>query len=679
VRASTIEEVRLAIPEQRRRRAFFGKSALFARDLGQLLDEAVRLVAEGLQADVTRVLEPVEGSDLLRVVAGQGGSREALQTLEYTPQQVPLVALAMRSERPVRSRDMRRDSRFNNTVMLLDGMSCGLATVIRDGQTRFGVLAAYRRTSRKFDKRAIEFIQQVANLLAFAIGRSIAEAKLAESEQRYRRIADNAPDIIYRMRLQPDRAYEYVSPATLTLTGYKPEELYADPTIGMTHIPPEDRETLAALTKNQQRWPNPTTVAFRRKDGRNIWLELRNNYFRNSEGGLVAVEGIARDITARVQEERLNQIELAVDEAILAGTSATQVLRRLVQDVRLMTEADHASYLVPADGPDSIRVEVADGLYADQEGRLVSVAGLALERALRDGEPVVTGSLRDGEAVQLLPDASVGSAIMMPVRTTAGGGGVLVVASQPGQPVLGDTDLEVLGRIGRRAAVAIEYRRAHDELQRVAVLDDRARIARDLHDGIIQSLFAASMVLNQVREELQHPPNITRAQLVRLERLIGSSIEDLRRYVRDLTPPALLNSDLGSVVRQLVRDFQERTGIRCRVSLDPRALATVQGGAVDIVQIIRESLSNVARHAAASDCAIKLRRDGERTTLEIRDDGRGLQRGLRRGFGLKNIVSRARFLGGEAAVTGEPGAGTVVRVILPRLDKVSLPDTKIVS
>jgi signal transduction histidine kinase len=264
---------------------------------------------------------------------------------------------------------------------------------------------------------------------------------------------------------------------------------------------------------------------------------------------------------------------------------------------------------------------------------------------------------------------------MMPVRTAAGSGGVLVLANRPGQAILGDTELDVLGRLSRRAAVAIEYRRAHDELQRVAVLDDRARIARDLHDGIIQSLFAASMVLNQVRE-LEQPP--TRAQLVRLERLIGSSIEDLRRYVRDLTPPALSSSDLGTVVRQLVRDFQERTGIRCRVSLEPRALATVQRGAVDIVQIIRESLSNIARHASASDCTIRLRRDGEQTTLEIRDDGRGLHRGQRRGFGLKNIVSRARFLGGEAAVTGEPGAGTLVRVILPRLDTVALPDTEIV-
>jgi PAS domain S-box-containing protein len=562
--------------------------------------------------------------------------------------------------------------------MLRDGMSCGLATVIRDGQSRFGVLAAYRRTSREFDKRAIDFIQQVANLLAFAIGRSIAEARLAESEQRYRRIADNAPDVIYRMRLRPDHVYEYVSPATLTLTGYTPEELYADPNIAMTDVRHEDREKLASLHKNPEGLPNPTTIAFRRKDGRNIWLELRNNYFRNSEGEMVAVEGIARDITVRVREERLNQIELAVDEAILAGTSATQVLRRLVQDVRRLTDADHASYLVRADGPGSMRVEVADGLYADQEGRSVSVAGLEVERALSAGKPIVTGSAGDGEAVQLLPGVSVGSAIMTPVRTAAGGGGVLVLANQPGLPILGDTDLEVLGRLGRRAAVAIEYRRAHDELQRVAVLDDRARIGRDLHDGIIQSLFAASMVLNQLRE-LEQPPNATRAQLVRLERLIGSSIEDLRLYVRDLTPPALSSSDLGIVVRQLVRDFQERTGIRSRVSLEPRALATIQRGAVDIVQIIRESLSNIARHASASDCTIRLRRDGEHTTLEIRDDGRGLRSGQRRGFGLKNIVSRARFLGGEAAVTGEPGAGTVVRVILPRLDKVSLPDTRIVS
>ena len=675
--ASTIEEVRLAIPEQRPRRAFFGKSALFARDLGQLLDEAVRLVAEGLQADVTRVLEPVEARNILRVVAGQGGPREALHSLEYTPEQVPLVALAMRSDRPVGSRDLRQDSRFKDSVMLRDGMACGLATVIRDGHSRFGVLAAYWRTSRTINRRATDFIQQVGNLLAFAIGRSIAEAKLAESEQRYRRIADNAPDFIYRLRLRPDRAFEYVSPAALAVSGYTPEEYYADPDIGMKQVMPEDREKAESLAKNPEGLVNPTTMAFRRKDGRFIWVELRNTFFRNSEGELVAVEGIARDVTDRLREERLNRIELAVDEAVLAGNSATQVLRRLVHDVRRLTDADHASYLVPGDGPSAMRVEVADGLYAEPEGRSVSVAGLAGEVALSTGEPIVTGSLADGEAIELLPGAKVGSAIMMPVPTAGGDGGLLVLANQPGEADLGDADLEVLARLSRRAAVAIEYRRAHDELQRVAVLDDRARIARDLHDGIIQSLFAASMVLNQVRE-LEQPANITRAQLVRLERLIGSSIEDLRRYVQDLSPPSLSSSGLGTVVRQLVRDFQERTGIRCRVSLEPRALASVQRGAVDIVQIIRESLSNIARHASASGCAIRLRREGERTTLEIRDDGRGLEWGQRRGFGLKNIVSRARFLGGEAAVTGAPGAGTVVRVVLPRLDAVALSDPKTV-
>ena len=534
--------------------------------------------------------------------------------------------------------------------------------MISDGHRHFGVLSAYRRTSGKFNQRARDLIQQVANLLAFAIGRSIAEARLAESEERYRRIADNAPDVIYRMRLQPSRAYEYVSPAAVTISGYTPEELYRDPNVAMMDVRREDREKFAAVTKTEG-LANPTTIGFRRKDGRKIWLELRNNYFRNNEGELVAVEGIARDVTVRVREERLNQIELAVDEAMLAGTSATQVLRGLVHDVRLLTEADHASYLVAADGTGLIRVEVADGLYADLEGHSVPLAGLAVERALSLGEPIVTRSV-DGRAVQLLPDASMGSVIMMPVRTSAGSSGVLVLANRPGQAMLGDTDVEVLGRLGRRAAVAIEYRRAHDELQRVALLDDRARIGRDLHDGIIQSLFAASMVLNQVRQ-MEQLPNTTDAQLVRLERLIGSSIDDLRRYVRDLMPPAVSNSDLGTLVRQLAREFQERTGIRCRVSLDPRALATVQSGAVDIVHITRESLSNIARHASASSCAIKLRREGERTTLEIRDDGRGLHPGRRRGFGLKNIISRARFLGGEAAVTGEPGAGTVVRVILP--------------
>ena len=111
---STIEEVRLAIREQRRRRAFLGKSALLASDIEQLLDQAVRLVAEGLQADIVRVMEPVEGTSCLRVIAGQGGPPEALQTLEYVPEDVPLIALAMRSGRPVSSRNLRLNSRFKD-------------------------------------------------------------------------------------------------------------------------------------------------------------------------------------------------------------------------------------------------------------------------------------------------------------------------------------------------------------------------------------------------------------------------------------------------------------------------------------------------------------------------------------------------------------------------------------
>lgn len=157
-----------------------------------------------------------------------------------------------------------------------------------------------------------------------------AQKALAESEARFRRLAENAPDIIYRYRLLPEPGFEYVNPAATTITGYTPEEHYADPDLGLKIVHPEDRPLLQALREGRDFFQRPIQLRWRRKDGQVIWTEQINIPIYDENGNLVAIEGIARDITERkLTEERgresLARLERLLNQAVDLLSSATEL------------------------------------------------------------------------------------------------------------------------------------------------------------------------------------------------------------------------------------------------------------------------------------------------------------------------------------------------------------------
>jgi PAS domain S-box-containing protein len=126
--------------------------------------------------------------------------------------------------------------------------------------------------------------------------------ELIDKEERFRLFAENAPDIIYRYRLRPERGFEYVSPSVTALTGYTPEEHYADPDLGLKLVHPEDREMLKGMMAGPDPG-RPLVVRWVRKDGGVLWTEQKNVPLHDDGGRLTAVEGIARDITDRKRTE----------------------------------------------------------------------------------------------------------------------------------------------------------------------------------------------------------------------------------------------------------------------------------------------------------------------------------------------------------------------------------------
>jgi signal transduction histidine kinase len=232
-------------------------------------------------------------------------------------------------------------------------------------------------------------------------------------------------------------------------------------------------------------------------------------------------------------------------------------------------------------------------------------------------------------------------------------------------------DERVLVVLATQAAVAVENARLYDEtersgreLQRLQVLEDRERIGKELHDGVIQSLFAVGMHL-QGLATATGDDNISRNLESAVEDIDGA-IRDLRNYIFGLRPGILADRQLGQALRELGAEFETRSGVVTVVDVDPTVAAELASVAADVVQVTREALSNVGRHANATTCRVSLRRDEGSAVLEIDDDGRGFQPDTHgAGMGLVNLGERVTSLGGSFGVEGSAGEGTTVRATLP--------------
>lgn len=217
-----------------------------------------------------------------------------------------------------------------------------------------------------------------------------------------------------------------------------------------------------------------------------------------------------------------------------------------------------------------------------------------------------------------------------------------------------------IAAIGRVAAVSLTAFRAAETLA-----DERERISRELHDGTIQSLFAVGIELKAAQAQSGD---------ARMKSAVDSAVDeldrvilDLRQYIFGLRSVILSDNPLDQALGQLVRDLGARGHLRAEANIDRGVAAALTPQANDVVQITREALSNVNRHASALTCRVSLRRVDSTAELEVSDDGQGFNLANQdgKGHGLPNIRQRAAALGGEAQIESMPGSGTLIRVRIP--------------
>jgi signal transduction histidine kinase len=214
---------------------------------------------------------------------------------------------------------------------------------------------------------------------------------------------------------------------------------------------------------------------------------------------------------------------------------------------------------------------------------------------------------------------------------------------------------------------AISTMRMQDRLRSAALHEDRERIARDLHDSIIQDLFAVGLGLQSAISKVHTEPEVVHARIDEAVDRLDVVISELRRFIFDLRPPLWARRDLDVEIRKLVSGLAQPHGVPVEVSVGPFAPGEPSTAVADnLIAIIREAVSNALRHARPSTVTVDVWSNSNRVHATIIDDGAGFEpAATQSGLGLGNIARRVEEAGGRYTVDSTLGSGTRVLVELP--------------
>ena len=225
--------------------------------------------------------------------------------------------------------------------------------------------------------------------------------------------------------------------------------------------------------------------------------------------------------------------------------------------------------------------------------------------------------------------------------------------------------------VTERKRTEVELQRSRDQLRALAARlqkvreEERTRVAREIHDELGQALTAIKIDLSSFSHNM--PPEEKR-QSESIMKLVDETIQSVRRISTELRPAILDAVGLVGAVEWAAEEFEARTGIQCQLDLPQDDVVIDQDAATALFRIFQETLTNVARHANATEVNVRLANENGGLTLEVHDNGKGVseeQLATGRSLGILGMRERALLLGGEFIITGAPGAGTTARVRIP--------------
>ncbi|MFJ3980915.1 sensor histidine kinase [Streptomyces fungicidicus] len=381
---------------------------------------------------------------------------------------------------------------------------------------------------------------------------------------------------------------------------------------------------------------------------------------------LAVAAGVAIDNARLYEESRLRERWLRanaeITHGLMSGSERGSALALIAERAREITGAALAVVAVPVADTDALTVELAIGQDAESHrGLVVPVDDGLLGRAFTGVAPVTSPDVAHDDRAFPGPrrHTGLGPAVAVPIGSGEGVRGILLLVRETGGNAFTDKEIEPLQGFAAQAAVAMELAERRQDAEQIAVLEDRDRIARDLHDLAIQRLFATGMTLQSAGRFIEHKEaseRVLRAvdDLDETIKIIRSTIFGLRAP----TGPGAGGTGLRARAVRVVGEAAPVLGFPPSVRMEGLIDTQVSREAADhAVAVLSEALTNVARHARADRAEVILETDGRELRLTVEDNGVGIPAGGRRS-GLRNMAERAEQLGGTLDVTGSAGGGT---------------------
>jgi GAF domain-containing protein len=386
---------------------------------------------------------------------------------------------------------------------------------------------------------------------------------------------------------------------------------------------------------------------------------------------------VTRAMNASIRLEEILQLivdslsELIGTPAVAVSLLAADGVQFEVAATRALTQ-QHAEFGPPPrqtggrqDGPAGGDRPAAVDRVSSLAPLVVGGEGPSVVADTRDRPDLVFPTLRDGSTPR--------SVAISPIRLSERVLGVVeAYSTEPSH--FSEQDTALLAAFADQAATAIETARLFGQARELALLQERDRIAKELHDGIIQTIYAVGLNLDYCRLTLRENPDDIEARLGDATAGLNRAISDIRNYILNLTHRVGAVVGLREAAEGLAREYEQSGGpghlpvsIAVEIGDDASTAAPAERRA-ELVQVLREALANAVRHARASSITIAGRVEGGRLVLTVADDGIGFDTtagSTEEHHGLRNMANRARLLEGHLKIDSAPGRGTTITIAVP--------------
>lgn len=369
-------------------------------------------------------------------------------------------------------------------------------------------------------------------------------------------------------------------------------------------------------------------------------------------------------------EERRRDALLQAGLALASELSLPALLQKIIALACTVADARYGALGVLARDGTRLDDFVTHGITQEERDAIgdLPVGHGILGVLIMEGQPLRLRRISDHPLSVGFPPhhPEMTSFLGVPLRVRDRVYGNLYLTEKRGAEEFTEEDERAVITLAGQAGIAIENARLHEEVRRLAVLEDRERIAKELHDGVVQALFSVGMAL-QGAESLVDDPEAVRKRLHESVGAVDDVIRDLRNYIFGLGPGSVADRQVDRALQDLVEEFRRGSDVAIRLEVDPRAASSAAPRAADIVQTVREAISNAVRHGSPQTLSVTLAHEDRAVLLEIEDNGAGFdpESAVGGGRGLSNLRARAVAAGAELVISSEKGTGTRLSLRFP--------------